>query len=500
MLRNKRFFRTAAAAVMAVAVVLPSMSAAACTTVLVGKDASADGSTIIARNEDSSTKNPKYFVVHPAQKNAKGTMYVSTNTDLEEKDRFTIELPEEQFKYTATPEWTAEYGQYEESGTNEKGVAMSATESTSYNKKTEKADPLVKNGIAEESMLTVVLPYISTAKEGVQRLGEIVEKYGAAETNGVAFSDQNDVWYMEIVSGHHWVAMRIPDDRYAVVANQMAIRNVDFNNTEKFMWSTGIQDFVKKNKLNSSKKNFNVRNIFSTNDKDDASYNICRVWDGQRILTPSQKGKYSITSKKIPMIQKADKKITVDMVKQVLSSHYNGTKYDSYGKNVGNYRPINVQRTMEAHIIQWRQDMPVEISGIQWLAFGAPEHSVFVPFYNGITETPDSYKKGGETYSADSAYWTYKLVDVLTTPYYNDLMPKYTAPALKKIQDQMYANVKASDEKAMSMKDKKAELTKYLTEEGMKNAEYSLAQVNELNALLTTLSTDARRQFHNPNL
>jgi len=488
MLKNKRVFKTVVAMALAVGVVLPSMNAAACTTVLVGKKASADGSTIIARNEDLSPANPKHFVVHPAKKNPKGTVYVSTNTDLEEKDRFRMELPEEQLKYTATPEWSDEWGMFEEAGTNEKGVAMTATESTDYNEKIEKADPLVVNGIAEDSMLTVVLPYITTAREGIQRLGEIVEKYGAAECNGVGFSDQNEVWWMDIVSGHHWVAKRIPDNCYAVVANQMAIRNVDFTKTDDFMWSTGIQEFVKKNKLNTSKKNFNVRNIFGTNTEGDAKGNICRVWDGQRILTPSQKNKYSITSKKIPMTLKPDKLITVEMVQKVLKSHFDGTKYDKRGKNVGDYRAISVRTTMESHIIQWRPNMPIEISGVQWVDFGAPEFGVYVPFYNGIETTPESYQNGGENVSRDSAYWAHRLVAALTIPYYAEFMPKYTEPALKEIQTQMSANLKASDEKAMSLKDKPEELKKYLTEEGMKNAEYSLNKVNELNDLLTTLS------------
>lgn len=485
---KKKFFKTAVAMALAVGVVLPSMNAAACTTVLVGKKASADGSTIMARSEDYSPTNAKHFIVHPAKTNPKGTIYVSTNEELKEEERFKIELPENQLKYTATPEWDASGGMFEEAGTNEKGVAMSATESIDYNEKIAKVDPLVVNGINEDSMLTVVLPYVTTAREGVQRLGKIVEEYGAAECHGVGFSDQNEVWWMEIVSGHHWVAKRIPDNCYAVVANQMSIRNIDFTKTDDFMWDDGIQDFVKTNKLNPSKKNFNVRNIFGTNTEDDAKYNICRVWDGQRILTPSQKNKYGITSKKIPMTLKPDKPISVEMVQKVLRSHYNGTKYDKRGKNVGDYRAISVYKTVESHIIQWRQDMPVEISGVQWVDFGAPEFGVYVPFYNGIDTTPESYQNGGEDVSRDSAYWAHRLVAALTIPYYAEFMPKYTEPALKEIQAQMSANLKASDEKAMSLKDKPEELKKYLTKEGMKNAEYSLNKVNELNDLLTMLS------------
>ena len=481
---------------MAVSLLVPSINSAACTTVLVGKDASADGSTIIARNEDAYTSNPKYFVVHPAKTNEKGTKYVSKGNG------FTMELPEVQYKYTATPEWTDEWGQYEEAGTNEKGVAMTATESTSYKKEVEAVDPLVEDGIAEDSMVTVVLPYIDSAKDGVEYLGDIVEKYGAAECNGVAFSDKDEVWYMEIVSGHHWVAQRIPDDKYAVVANQMTNMIVDFTKPDEFMWSDGIQEFVTENKLNPSAKEWNVRDIFSTNDEEDASYNICRVWDGQRILTPSQKDKYEITSKEIPFLQTADKKITVAKVRKVLSSHYNGTEYDPYGEAVGGYRAINVPRAMESHIIQWRQDMPVEISGVQWVALGIPETSVYVPFYNGITDTPESYKKGVDSsYDEESAYWVYKLTDVLVTPYYDQLYKKEAKPVYKAVHSKLKKNLKASDAKALEVyKNNPEDLAAYLTEQGMENAEYSLEEIKKLNGKLISISTDARKIFHNPDL
>lgn len=495
MLRNKRFFRTAAA-FMAVCTILPSVGAAACTTVMVGKDASADGSTIIARNEDAYTANPKYFVVHEAKKNPAGTKHVSKGNGFE------IELPETQYKYTATPEWTDEWGLYEESGTNEKGVAMTGTESGTTNDKVLAVDPFVENGVAEDSIVTVVLPYVTSAREGVERLGEIVEKYGSAECNGLAFSDKDEVWYMEIVSGHHWAARRIPDDCYAVVANQISNREIWFDQPERYMWSTGIKEFVEENNLNPSKTKFNIRNIFGTNTKEDAEYNICRVWDGQRILSPSTQNKWGITSKKMSMFRRPDKKITVDMVQKVLTSHYNGTKYDTYGKNVGNYRPINVQRTMESHIIQWRQNMPVEISGVQWQSLGVPENSIYVPFYSGITDTPAAYKKGTDAgYDSESAYWIFKLTDVLTTPYYDTYMSKYVLPEYKTINAQLKANMAASDKKAMELyRTNPSKLSAYLTEEGMKNAEYTLDRINALNNLLIQISTDGRKIMHNSNL
>ena len=126
------------------------------------------------------------------------------------------------------PDVTPEEGLFEEAGVNAAHVAMSTTESALANDRVLAFDPYVENGLAEDAMLTVVLPYVKTAREGVKRLGEIVAEYGSAESNGVLFADHLEAWYMEIATGHHWVAQRIPDDCVAVVANQLSIQEVDF--------------------------------------------------------------------------------------------------------------------------------------------------------------------------------------------------------------------------------------------------------------------------------
>ncbi|WP_310652749.1 C69 family dipeptidase, partial [Lactobacillus jensenii] len=73
-------------------------------------------------------------------------------------------------------------------------------------------DPFeTENGILEEAIVTCGLPYIKTAREGVERLGKIVTEHGAADADGILFADPDDAWYLEIGSGHHYVAPRIPD-------------------------------------------------------------------------------------------------------------------------------------------------------------------------------------------------------------------------------------------------------------------------------------------------
>ena len=202
----------------------------ACTSMLVGKDASADGSVMIARNDDTFLPlTPQRFYMHPAWHGEKGKKIKSW------LNGFEMELPENGYRYNAVPNVDYKnHGYYEESGINEKNVAMSATESTYGNERALAFDPLVKDGLDEDCIVNVTLPFIESARQAVQFLGKIISKYGSPAGNSVLFADKNEAWYMEIVTGHLWLAQRIPDDAYAVVANEVAIQQVDFDDTENF--------------------------------------------------------------------------------------------------------------------------------------------------------------------------------------------------------------------------------------------------------------------------
>ena len=82
-------------------------------------------------------------------------------------------------------------------------------------------------GIGEEDIVYLVLPYIHTAREGVQRLGQLLQTYGTYEMNGIAFADVNEVWWLETIGGHHWIARRVPDDVYVVMPNQLGLDSFD---------------------------------------------------------------------------------------------------------------------------------------------------------------------------------------------------------------------------------------------------------------------------------
>jgi Dipeptidase len=453
----------------------------ACTSILIGKAATVDGSTIVGRNEDAMASWPKHFVIHEHKEFPEAQEFDS------QANGFKISLPKTRYKYSATPEWTFKEGLFEEDGFNEYGVGMSATESAYSNQRVLGADPLVKDGIGEEAMITVVLPYVKTAREGVLRLGKIIEEYGTCETNGIIFSDKNEVWYFENGSGHYWVAQRIPDDSYAVVANQLAIQEIDFDNTKDFLYREDLKEFVNDNNLNTDPSSFNFRNIFGTHELADEIYSTPRVWWGQQQF--SGVSDESPESEELGFIKKANRLLSVDDAQDYLSSHFQKTEFDplNNGKDNKRYRPISLAKTQESHVLQIRPDMDPEIACVQWLAMGVASQSIYVPFYMGITDTPEEYKVGKLPYDSKSAYWTYKLAGVLLDDHYKELGKKYQEKQ-KEINITLRKMLRGYDMQALSKN--KEELSEFLTDASFKMAKTSLDAYKELIAQLITDSTD----------
>lgn len=373
----------------------------ACTSILIGKKATINGHVMIGRNEDSKTAWPKHLKFHQAGSGPK--TFRSKDND------FKLALPKQAAAYSATPEWTDKYGVFEEDGINQWQVAMSATESAYANARVLAVDPFnEKKGILEEAMVTVVLPYVKTAQAGVKRLGKIVEDQGAGEADGILFADPQEAWYMEIGSGHEWVAQRIPDDSYAVVANQLSIQTIDFDSPD-FLFAKDLPEFVAQHQLWPQDRQLNWREAFGTHDDSDLHYNTPRVWSGQRLLTPSVK--QDPQSFKLPFIQRPDRPLSAQDAQAVLSDHYNNTKFDRTQQRNANqpgFRPISVATTQESHLLEMTPHNP-----IHWLAMGVAAQSVYVPFYPWGQKVPTAYKYGKADYTSNSAYWVFKLAGVL---------------------------------------------------------------------------------------
>ena len=423
-----------------------------CTTILIGKDATHDGSTIVARNEDSCNGEftPKRFVVVRPEDQPR--RYRSTISHLE------IDLPQDPMRYTSLPNALLNEGLWAAAGVNEANVAMSATETITSNERVLAADPLVPyraavgkpddegyvpeqvGGIGEEDMVTLVLPYVRTAREGVARLGELLERYGTYEMNGIAIHDAGEIWWLETIGGHHWMARRVPDDCYVTMPNQLGIDRFDFADAEgegaEHLCSADLRSFVRTNHLDLAMRRdgesddvIDPRTTFGSASDADHVYNTPRAWAMQRHLNPQDAhwdgpdATYGPESDDIPWCRRPERKLTMEDVKYVLSLHYQGTPFDPYGPAGspdlrGTYRPIGINRTSQLSATQLRDNLPQELRAIQWIAFGSNPFNAFVPLFAQVDEAPAYFSHTDGTVSTESFYWACRLVGALADAHY----------------------------------------------------------------------------------
>ena len=412
-----------------------------CTTILVGKKATYDGSTMIARNDDSGAGHftaKKFAVVSPEQQ---PKTYHSVLSHV------TIELPENPMRYTAMPNAVEGKGIWAASGVNEAHVAMTATETITSNPRVLGADPLVvyqpaadgkeeiAGGIGEEDLVCLVLPYIRSAREGVLRLGSLLEQYGTYEMNVIAFQDKDEIWWLETIGGHHWMARRVPDEVYVVMPNQLGIDSFDledaYGEQKNFLCSADLKEFIETYHLNLSMDgSLNPRDVFGSHDDADHVYNTPRAWFMERYLNPNTYrwdgalADFTPVSDDLPWCMVPEKKITVEDVKYVLSGHYQGTLYDPYGsygdKSMrGAYRSIGINRNDFMALIQIRPDMEADCRPVEWIAYGSNAFNALVPFYADVEETPEYLNNTTGRVSTENFYWSSRLIAAMADASYN---------------------------------------------------------------------------------
>lgn len=453
------FFRKALLAVAMTAAF--TASALACTTLVVGEGATADGSFLIARAADSNALKAQHFVIHPATKNVKG-MY--RTKDHNGATAFEYPLPENGLRYTTVPNWQTQI--HGAVGFNELGVGFSGTESIFAKDEFLKIDPYNEaTGITEDDIPEVVLPRAKTAREGIAILGHIVETIGAGEGFGVVMVDQNEVWYFETGTGHQWMAQRTPKDKYFASGNQGRFQEYDPKKTDEFMGSKNLIEFAIEHGFYNPKKDgaFNFSKAYTRDDGRDRVYNDPRVWQIQAMLTPSLKQK-SDEGRNYPVYLKPDQKVTLNNMKDVLRNHYDGTEHDPYGKSLnGNemWRPISVFRTYESHIVQVRPWLPKEIGSVIYLSWGMADLSCYVPYYQGLDSVPANHGIGTKDADDQSIYWAYRKLQTLVMTDYEKLAPivkkayrdfeAKTAVEQKKFEDAYVKTVKKDPKKADKM-------------------------------------------------
>ena len=409
-----------------------------CTTIIVGQEQTADGSMIVARSEDWDAMEAKNYEIFEGTDNGPREFVAKDSP-------FRCELPEKALGYSALSPYNL-HGHWGSAGFNTAGVGMSATESIFSSDEVLKHDPLVENGVAENSVFNITLPYVRTAREGVERLGMLIEKYGIAEGFGIGFVDSKEIWYLETACGHRWLACRMPKDQYFVTGNQSRFRTYDPNDKENYLASADLIEFAEKHGLyNPAQGAFDFHEAYARDIKLDTTYNYPRVWGLQQFFSPEIKN--DVTKNTFPVFAKAAHKVTLTELRTAFRFHYDNTEHDPYLNSNPKepYRPVSIFRTTQTHLLQVRPELPQAIGCVNYVAMGMADLGVFLPLYQGITSYPEAYTKGNGESSDDSAYWKFRKIMVLGMTNYN----KY-APIIK----EAYANFEAeTDQRQREMEE-----------------------------------------------
>ena len=387
-----------------------------CTTIIIGKEQTADGSMIVARSEDWDAMEAKNYEIFEGTDNGPREFVAKDSP-------FRCELPEKALGYSALSPYNL-HGHWGSAGFNTAGVGMSATESIFSSDEVLKHDPLVENGVAENSVFNITLPYVRTAREGVERLGMLIEKYGIAEGFGIGFVDSKEIWYLETACGHRWLACRMPKDQYFVTGNQSRFRTYDPNDKENYLASADLIEFAEKHGLyNPAQGDFDFHEVYARDIKLDTTYNYPRVWGLQQFFSPEIKN--DVTKNTFPVFAKAAHKVTLTELRTAFRFHYDNTEHDPYLNSNPKepYRPVSIFRTTQTHLLQVRPELPQAIGCINYVAMGMADLGVFLPLYQGITSYPEAYTKGNGESSADSAYWKFRKIMVLGMTNYNKYAP-----------------------------------------------------------------------------
>ena len=481
---KKKFFSWAIPALMLLTL-FPFQTVSACTGFIIGKDLTTDGSTLYGRTEDLEPNHNKNFVVRERKYNKAGDKFV------DETNGFSFDLPAVSYKYTAVPDVTPEQGVFDEAGFNEEGVSISATVSASANDDIQKVDPYVKDGIAESALTSVVLPHVKTAKEGVELLAKIVREKGAAEGNIVTIADKTGVWYMEILSGHQYAAIKFPDDKYAVFPNTFFLGSVDKNDSENTILSADLEKTARDagtyKEINGS---FHVAQSYNP---PLAEADRSRVWSGIKALDPNADVQYD--DEYFELMHSTSDKLSLRDAMNLQRNRLEGTDFKPQdqmeldGKGIPDktkadpvYKyPISNPNVMEAHIFQLKDNLPANTGGgILWLAMGSPRNAPYLPYYGNISNTSQPYQEMSTAYNENSWYWTVSRINDLVAKYPELFEDGSIRSEIERMESQWIEEQPAHDSEQISLSEQPEQASLKATKDSMERADSVFKRLKEI--------------------
>ena len=481
-------------------------AAHACTNLIVGKKASKDGSVIISYSQDDYGAFEPLRVI-PAADHPAGTMHPLYHY---ESGNYLGEIPEVPHTYGIVGLM------------NEHQLSI---HETTYGGREELVDTI--SGLIDYgSLMVLALQRAKTAREAIQVMTDLTEKYGY-ESEGESFTiaDPNEAWIMDMIGkgpgrkGTVWVAMRIPDDCISGHANQSRIHKFPLKDKKNCLYAKDVISLAKeKGYFNGKDADFSFADAYAPLDFGGLRYCEARIWSffnkwGAEDMTPYLSFAMGDTQGQLmPLYVKPKAPLSVQDLKDMMRDHYEGTPMDMTqdigmgawempyrptplsfecdGKKYFNERPISTQQSACVYVSQMRSWLPDYIGGITWFANDDANMVAFTPIYCNTTQAPECYDKNTADafhFSTRSAYWVENWVSNMVYLRYNLLFPE-----LQKVRDRLekdYNSLQADIEsKAAAMS--KEEAIKYLSTYSHRVAGAMMDEWNQLAQLIIVKYND----------
>ncbi|MBO4429905.1 MAG: C69 family dipeptidase, partial [Bacteroidaceae bacterium] len=428
------------------------MTVMACTNIIVGKGASADGSVFVSYNADSYGMFGNIYH-HVGGTHAKGEMRKVYEWDT---NKYLGEIPQAERTYTVV-------GQMNE---NQVSIAETTFGGRAELYETEGkqiGSEALPTGIDYGSMIYIALERATSAREAIDIMTGLAATYGyCSEGESFSVADKNEAWILELIGkgagekGAVWAAVRIPDDCVSAHANQSRITRLSQYAKKQVLCSKDVITFARQKGYFTGKDvDFSFRDAYAPNDFSAVRYCEARVWsifnrfcDGMDKYVEYAMG--NDLKGEMPLYMKPKKPIGLSYVMNAMRDHFEGTPFDirnelgagpynmpyrptpleweSEGKTYFNERPVSTQQTSFCFIGQMQAKYPDPIGGVAWVTNDDPNMAPFVPLYCGITEMPPCFQKVPDvqdevTFSWYSAFWVQNAVANMVYPYYKKMFP-----------------------------------------------------------------------------
>lgn len=450
------------------------------TNILVGKNASEDGSSFCTYSADSYNLYGE-LIHYPAYEYSK-----YTTTDI-----YGWDTHKYQGKIKQVANTYAVLGNI-----NEHQVCI--TEST-FGGRSELIDT---TGVLDYgNLIYITLQRAKTAKEAIEVMTDLVATYGYC-SSGETFSiaDPNEIWIMEMIGkgpdikGAVWVAMKVPDDCICAHANHSRISSFPMNDRDNCRYSKDVISFAKeKGYFNGKNKDFSFSDAYDPMGFTARRFCDSRVWSVFRRINPDME-KYidyilGKSDERMPLWVKPTKKITLHELKNLMRDRFENTPL-SLDKDPGSepfgaqYRfaprywqvddveyfhetPIAGPQNAFSFVAQMRNWLPDMVGGVLWFGVDDATFTVYIPIYCGTTAVPECFRAGNGSllkFSWTSAYWVFNWVSNMAYAKY-EYMEKDIKKVQLEIETKLEDNLEVIEVAAKSLYSKSPEFAaRFLTE------------------------------------